>query len=229
MTKMSVAISPFVVERLSRYYLYLTMLGKKNGSWISSKELSGALGLTSSTVRQDISHLEEYNGISKRGYNREELAGNLRSFFGTDKPCRAVIVGAGNFGRALLLHREFHGQGFEISAIFDANPKIVKTKIDKFQVKDVKELENYIAENNIEIGIIAVPSSEAQEVADRLANAHIRGILNLTTSPLQVVEKIALVDSRLIIELFKLSYQIRLDPENSKKCDAVVRGGNNGS
>jgi redox-sensing transcriptional repressor len=229
MTKTAVVISPFVVERLSRYYILLTMLGNKNGAWISSKELSVALGLTSSTVRQDISHLAEYNGISKRGYNRAELAGNLRRFLGTDKPCRAVIVGAGNFGKALLLHREFQGQGFEISAIFDVNPKVVKTRIDRFQVRDMEELRNYISENSIEIGIIAVPAGEAQKVADRLADSGVRGMLNLTTQPLQVPEGIALVDSRLIVELFKLSYQIRLVPENNGGADAKMRGGNNGS
>ncbi|MBN1525897.1 MAG: redox-sensing transcriptional repressor Rex [Spirochaetales bacterium] len=209
MLKANSRVSPFVVERLTKYYMYLRMISSSTtGQWISSKEIAAALELTSSTVRQDISYLSEYKGISKRGYHINDLVSTLEAVIGISTPCSAVIIGAGNFGRALLLHQEFRKQGFVITSIFDANPQLIGTKIDDYTIQCISELSAVIQKQAITVGIVAVPAEAAQDVADKLVTAGVTGILNLSVTMLHVPEYVALVNSRIIIDLMKLSFQI---------------------
>jgi redox-sensing transcriptional repressor len=207
MNEVKQKISPCIMQRLARYYLYIQRLDSQGIEWVSSQEVAAELELTSSTVRQDISHLD-FSGISKRGYEVGKLKRILCGVLGLDRLTPTVIVGAGNFGRALLLHRNFRENGFEIKAIFDKDPKLIGKNIESYYIQDIKNLIEVVREHKAKIGVIAVPSAAAQETADNLARAGITGILNLSTADIQVPRGCVLVNSRILLDFIRLAFYI---------------------
>ncbi|MGQ9663245.1 MAG: winged-helix domain-containing protein [Kiritimatiellia bacterium] len=111
-------IPPAVVGRLTRYLPYLERLRGAGVEWISSQAMAEAFGLTSFTVRQDLTYLDFY-GVARRGYSVEGLLQVLVRLLGANMEWRAAVVGAGNLGRAIAQHEEFLRRGFRICAIFD--------------------------------------------------------------------------------------------------------------
>jgi redox-sensing transcriptional repressor len=207
MPKQTQKIASCVMQRLARYYLCLERLYEQGLEWISSQDLARELDLTSSTVRQDISHLD-FSGISKRGYELVKLKLALHSILGLNRIFATVIVGAGNFGKALLLHDDFRAKGFEIKAIFDNNPKLVGKRIESYYIQSVDELTAVVKKKKIKIGVIAVPAPNAQEAADRLIAAGIKGILNLSTANLQVPQQTVIINSRIILDFIRLAFYL---------------------
>ena len=197
-----------VVQRLTKYLVYAQRLNTEGVEWVLSQEMADALGLTSSTVRQDLSYLE-FSGVSKRGYETAKLELALQKELGADKTANVVIVGIGNLGRALALHGELERRGFMICGVFDADKRIVGKKIGKLVVADMEQLSTVVREGNVDIGMIAVPPSAAQEVADRLADAGVRGILNLTLAHVHAAEHVSVVDVRLVASLQELLHAVR--------------------
>jgi redox-sensing transcriptional repressor len=198
-----------VVRRLTKYLSHAQCLRQAGVEWVSSTELAETLGLTSSTVRQDLSHLDFF-GISKRGYSTVGLETALATTLGADHEIRCVVVGAGNLGRALAQHEEFSQQGFNICGVFDNNPARVGKKVGKLLVQGMAELPTVIGGLVVDVGIIAVPYSAAQHVADRLIVAGVRGLLNLTTAHIIVPKKVSLVDARFLASLRELAYAVKI-------------------
>ena len=106
MTNTTKAVPAPVLKRLTDYYATIQGLRAEGVEWVSSSEVADALGLTSSTVRQDLSHLN-FAGVSKRGYETSGLETALARALGADKIWNMLVVGAGNLGRALALHQAF--------------------------------------------------------------------------------------------------------------------------
>ncbi len=176
--------------------------------WISSLELAEALEVTSSTVRQDLSWLD-ISGTAKRGYRTDDLERTLLTRIGRDRGSNAVIVGAGNLGRALALHGEFARQGFVICGIFDSSRRVVGKKVGKLVVQSIDELPRLIEEKQVDIGVIAVPAKSAQAVADQLVNAGVQGLLNMSCVHVRTVEGVSVVEARMFSSLSLLSYAIK--------------------
>lgn len=197
-----------VIQRLPKYLTHVHELCKADGEWVSSGDLADALGLTSSTVRQDLSHLD-LTGVSKRGYSTRRLETVLRRELGTDRLQRIVIVGAGHLGSALSLHGALKENGFETSGIFDARDDIVGKKVGRFKVRAMSALPSVVRNRGVEFGIIAVPAEGAQRVADQLVLAGVKGLLNLAYVHIRVPKKVALVDARILASLQELSYATR--------------------
>ncbi len=197
-----------VVRRLPRYRTHLQYLKENNKEWVSSKELADAINLSASCVRQDLSHVN-FSGITKRGYEVDGLEKVLTDLLGLNTCRNAVIVGAGNLGRAIALHEDFLRRGFKICGIFDSNPKLLGKKLGHFVVQSKDDLPKMVRKLKIDIGIIAVPASAAQEVASELVAAGVRGLLNLACVHVTPQEDVAIVDSRLVERLQELSYAIR--------------------
>lgn len=197
-----------VIQRLPKYLTHVHELVKESVEWVSSGNLAAALGLTSSTVRQDLSHLD-LTGVSKRGYSTERLETVLRRELGTDRMQRIVIVGAGHLGSALSLHGALKENGFETSGIFDARNDIVGNKVGRFKVRPMSALPSVVRNRGVELGIIAVPADGAQKVADQLVQAGVKGLLNLAYVHIRVPRKVTLVDARILASLQELSYATR--------------------
>ena len=197
-----------VVKRFPKYHALLQRLLQDSVQWVSSQEMAESLGLTSSTVRQDLSHLD-FSGISKRGYSVEGLEKIMGKALGAHHETRIVIVGAGNLGRALALHAEFAAKGFKICGIFDSDSKLSGRRVGDMLVETMGELRDVVRERKVDIGVIAVPAGSAQEVADQLVRSNIRGILNLAHVHLLIPRSVSVVDTRIIASLQELSYAIR--------------------
>ncbi|MEI6167671.1 MAG: redox-sensing transcriptional repressor Rex [bacterium] len=205
-----------VIRRLPKYLMMAKQLHADGVEWVSSDALAEALALTSSTVRQDISHID-FQGISKKGYSTAGLESVLTLTLGADQESVCVVIGAGNLGRALATHEEFARQGFRICEVFDNNPAVIGETIGRFVVRDVSELPSVVEVQKAEIGIVAVPHDAAQSVADRLCKAGIRGVLNLTTAHISVPAGVALVDARIIASLRELAYVLKVNERNDLK------------
>ncbi len=208
-----------VVYRLPQYLARVRELRDSGAEWVSSSELARDLGLTSSTVRQDLSHLQVC-GVSRRGYPTRKLEQLLSRVLGANRVHRVVIVGAGYLGTALALHGGLAEQGFQVCGIFDDDPAIIGDRVGPLRIQPMTELNKSVKEHRIEIGLITVPAAAAQEVADRLIAAGVRGLLNLAYAQVRVPERVALMDARLIANLQQLAYIIRNrngDPVRSRR------------
>src|SRR5690606_23293873 len=127
-----------------------------------------------------------------------------------DRSWNAAIVGAGNIGRALMPYARFRRKGFEIVAVFDRDPAVQGTVIAGHMVRPMSDLPQLVKERNILIGIIAVPAESAQEVADHLIAAGVRGILNFAPVRLDVHDQVSILSVDFSLSLEQLAFQVSL-------------------
>lgn len=197
-----------VVARLTKYLVHIQDARAEGQEWVLSHQLACALGLTSSTVRQDLSYLD-LSGTSKRGYETKRLEWVLFKELGADRVANVVIVGAGNLGRALALHSGFERSGFMICGIFDSSARVIGKRIGHLEVKGMKELLREVRARKADIGMLAVPQWSAQEAADALILAGVRGLLNLTPAHVLAPERVPVVDAKIITSLRELLYRMK--------------------
>ncbi|MBM4149279.1 MAG: redox-sensing transcriptional repressor Rex [Lentisphaerae bacterium] len=195
-------------RRLARYLTFLQELRARGVEWVSSQEIADSLGLTSSTVRQDMSHVD-FSGISKRGYAVPGLERVLMATLGADVTWKCVVVGAGNLGAALARHEEFARRGFAIEGIFDNSPAKIGRKVGNLTVLPLREVPPFVGAHKTDIGVIAVPASAAQEVADMLIASGVKGLLNMALTHVIVPRSVAVMDSRIIVSLMELTHLVK--------------------
>lgn len=197
-------ISMAVIKRLPKYHRYLMDLMKNDVYRISSKELSEKIGFTASQIRQDLNCFGDF-GQQGYGYNVSELYGQICNILGLTKTYKTVIIGAGNIGQAIANYTRFEKIGFQLEAIFDINPKLIGIKIRDIEIKDIDYLENYLKENSINIGVICVPSNNAQKVCDILVKNNVKGIWNFAPVDLIIPEDIKIENVHLSDSLLTLT------------------------
>ena len=176
-----------VISRLSRYKNALYRFKGLGFVKIFSDYLAEAVDLTPSQIRKDFS-LFGLTGNKRGGYMIDELLDKLQNILGKNEAQHVVIVGAGNLGTALSHYRGFSKEGIDIVACFDIDPSKVQRQRD-VPVLPMTELAEFVTQRNIRIGIICVPDIMAQEAADRMIAAGIRGILNFAPIQLRTQEK----------------------------------------
>ena len=169
-------ISRPVMERLPVYLHYLKSLTSKP-EYISSTVIARSLRLGEVQVRKDLG-IVSGAGKPKIGYDTVELIRSLEDFLGYNSTLHAVIVGAGKLGTALYDYEGFREYGVNIMAAFDANPAKCGVTPSGRPILPMDELAVFCRENHVEIGIITVPDSHAQEVCDRMVEAGISAIWN---------------------------------------------------
>lgn len=194
------------VYRLSLYQRALQKLRANRIETVSSAALAKAAGVKPTQLRKDLTYFGQF-GTRGLGYEVESLSERLTEVLGTAKLQPVVLVGAGNLGSALLHYNGFAREGFEITAAFDAHP--VRRRGVDVPVHPMGDLPGFVAEKRIKMAIIAVPAPAAQEVANRLVDAGIQGILNFSPSILQVPDGVVVNHVDLAIELENLSYFIK--------------------
>lgn len=198
-------ISPAVIRRLPKYYRYLGELNKVGINKTSSRELSEMTGFSASQIRQDLNNFGGF-GQQGYGYNVEDLKNQLGKILGLDKIYKTVIAGAGNLGQAIANYKGFQDAGFKVLALFDRNPRVIGLRIRDIEIKDVEQMESFIKENGVEIGIITVPKYSAQEIADIYVRSGIKGIWNFAPADIRVPDEIIVENVHLNESLFALSY-----------------------
>ncbi len=199
-----------VIRRLPKYLTYVKTLRERNAEWTLSRDMACAMGLTDVTVRRDLSHLQDFSGIQKRGYETKTLEKILRKSVGNDGIVKVVVIGAGSLGCSLAINNGLSQYGFEIYAIFDSNSNVVGKKCGQFCVRKLDELKEIVSSSKIDIGIIAVSEENAQNAANTLMAAGVRGVLNLTCTNILVGRGVKLIDASIITDLLELSCMMRM-------------------
>ena len=193
-------ISDAVVKRLPVYRRYLEELIKDDVERISSNELSSLIGFTASQIRQDLNNFGGF-GQQGYGYNIEKLQEELGAILGLRAGRTAILLGAGNLGRALLNNFNFSASGFELLCAFDASPELIGRSFGGYEVRDAKELERYIDELHPDVAVLTIPRGNAPAIARSLVERGIRGLWNFTGEDLHLeglgvpVENVHLSDS----------------------------------
>jgi len=167
------------LRRLPWYLAYVTLLREKNVEYVSSTQISRELKVDASQIAKDLSFLD-IKGKTRIGYEVALLEHKLEEFLGFRKQHRAVIVGAGSLGGALMQDSGLMRYGLEIVAGFDVDPALVGTTLHNLPVFHIDELIERNRSLHAGIGILAVPVEHAQNVADRLIEAGVKAIWNFT-------------------------------------------------
>lgn len=204
----SVGIPVAVIRRLPLYHRFLTDLRKKEVERVSSRELAAKMKITASQLRQDLSWFGSF-GQQGYGYRVDDLLAEVNRILGLDETNSMVLIGAGHLGKALINYEGFQRRGFLLTAIFDHDPRIIGIKINDHVVKDVAELPGFLRDHPTEIGIITVPESVAQEVADLLVKGGVKGIWNFAPVSLRVPEDVCVEHVHIGESLMVLSFKIR--------------------
>ncbi len=201
------------IERLPLYYRCLDKLSTfEDIKVISSKALGGRLGIPSTQVRKDLSYYGEF-GRRGVGYDVQSLKRSVGKILGVNKSWPAILIGAGNLGRALVNYKGFKKMGLEITNVFDADLSKIGNKVGPITVKSIKEIEETVTENEVKLGVMTVPASAAQEVADQLVDAGIKAIWNFAPTRLQVPEDIAVRNEDLAVGIVSLIYHLSWQEE----------------
>jgi redox-sensing transcriptional repressor len=194
-----------VAARLSRYLQVLTQARKMGRETISSQELSDYTHINPTQIRRDLSGFGKF-GKRGVGYNVESLVGEIRKILRTSGQHNIALFGAGNLGQAIASSDIFADHGFEVVAMFDIDPAVVGTKVGKLEVRDFGELEEVVAEQEIVVGVLAVPAAAAQAVADRLVEAGVKIIFNYSEQLLQVPPEVTVHTSSPAVDLLYALY-----------------------
>ncbi len=202
------------VRRLSLYLRQLDAFKRKDRRTVSSKQLGESLGLTDAQVRKDLAYFGQF-GHPGIGYRVDELIGRVRHILGTDRTWNVMLIGAGNLGRALSAYRGFESKGFHLVAVFDTDPAKLTKKLGPFTIQSIDEIPATVQKHGIRLAILAVPADAAQDVADQVIAAGVRGVLNFAPVSLTVPRDVAMTSVDVAVQLEQLSFQVSLGETSS--------------
>ena len=200
-------ISKVIIDRLPLYFRTLRLSLDTGMEIISSDELGQRLGITPEQIRKDLASFGQF-GKKGVGYRIVDLISNIGKILGLDKNWQIAIIGLGHLGWALAHYQKFDSLGFKLGAIFDVDPNKIGQCINGIQVSSLDCLKEVLAEQNIHIGIICVPGNDAQDVADQLVDAGIRGIWNFAPRKIKVPNNVRIINEDLSVKLSNLSFHL---------------------
>ncbi|MCE9561184.1 MAG: redox-sensing transcriptional repressor Rex [Planctomycetes bacterium] len=209
-------LSRAAAHRLS-LYLRCVATWPADGGKVSSGRIAAAVGVSDAQVRRDLAALGHL-GQRGIGYEATELASAIRAALGINRTWRAVLIGVGNLARALLRYQGFRTQGFEIVGLFDTDPGKVGQVVEHLTVEASSTLAERVVALGAELGVLTVPGDVAQGVADTLAAANVRGILNFAPVVLKLPPTVRLVTVDLAIQLEQLAFLVQ-HGDNAKATD----------
>ncbi|MEI2703626.1 MAG: redox-sensing transcriptional repressor Rex [Baekduia sp.] len=194
-----------VAARLARYLQVLTKARKEGKETISSQELSAFTHVNSTQIRRDLSGFGKF-GKRGVGYNIDGLADEIRKILRTAGQHNIALFGAGRLGQAIATSEVFADHGFRIVAIFDPAPEKAGRAIGSLTVRPLDDLAAAVAEEEIVVGVLAVPGPAAQELADRLVDAGVKILFNYTDALLRVPPEVTVHTSSPAVDLLYALY-----------------------
>ena len=194
-----------VAARQSRYLMELTQAKKMGKETISSQELSDYTHINSTQIRRDLSGFGKF-GKRGVGYNIESLVAEIRKILRTTGQHNIALFGAGNLGQAIASSDIFADHGFRIVAIFDADQKLVGSEHGGVPVRPLDDLAEVVREEEVVVGVLAVPAKAAQEVADQLVETGVKIIFNYSEQLLQVPPEVTVHTSSPAVDLLYALY-----------------------
>ena len=171
------SISMSVIRRLPRYYRFLSELNDQNIDKISSTKLAQIMNVTASQVRQD---LNCFGGFGQQGYGVSQLKEEIKNILGLNNDYKAILIGAGNLGKAVAMHMNFEKLGFELIACFDNNEQKVGSKLNGITVKNESELDDFCNKNHIDTAFLCIPRVCVENVLDKLYSHGIKNYWNFS-------------------------------------------------
>ena len=187
-------VSLSVVRRLPRYHRFLGELMQNGIHRISSRELADIMGLTASQIRQDLNCFGGF-GQQGYGYNVETLFHEISRILGLDQKLNAILIGAGNLGRAISTHLEFEARGFRLIGVFDKSPNVVGTTVAGMTVRSMDELGSFCKQEKPIVAVLCIPKDSAQVLADQLVELGIRAFWNFSHYDFTVTHKDVVVEN----------------------------------
>jgi redox-sensing transcriptional repressor len=194
-----------VAARLARYLQVLTQAKREGRETVSSQELSAWTKVNSTQIRRDLSGFGKF-GKRGVGYNVDALLGQIRKILRTAGQHNIALFGAGHLGRAIADSDIFADHGFRVVAIFDADPGKVGRDVGTLKVRDVRDLRQVVEEEDIVVGVLAVPSAAAQALATDLVEAGVKIIFNYSEALLQVPPEVTVHTSSPAVDLLYALY-----------------------
>ncbi|MBQ8539465.1 MAG: redox-sensing transcriptional repressor Rex [Ruminococcus sp.] len=205
---MAKQISMPVIRRLPRYHRFLTELEAQGVERISSNQLATIMRSTASQIRQD---LNCFGGFGQQGYGYPvtQLKEEIGKILGINQSFKAILLGAGNLGKAVATHMNFSRQGFELTAVFDNNEKIIGSMLRGIKIMSDDEIENYVKDNQVDAAFLCLPRSAVKPMIDKLYSLGIKNYWNFSHYDIKndykdvIVENVHMSDS-----LMTLCYRI---------------------
>lgn len=195
------------VTRLSVYSRYLERLDRNGVTTVSSGEIAEGVGVSPAQVRKDLAYFGEF-GTRGVGYNVKDLMRYTLKILGLDQNWNLILVGAGNLGYALCTYNGFNDRGFNIVGVFDDDLTKIGKRINELEVLPLEDMAKVIQEQNVRIGIIAVPPKGAQDVANILVKNGIQAILNFATVAINVPDYVEIRNVDLSVKLEILTFNL---------------------
>lgn len=196
------------IGRLSEYRRTLLNCLAKGKTHIYSHELANLHNITAVQVRRDIM-LIGYSTTLKKGYDVKALIDVISKIIDTEEGLNAAIIGVGNLGKAITTYFNGKRTKLKIAATFDNDPEKANRVIAGVKCYPMSEINKYVNELDIRIGIMTVPPEKATAVAEILVNSGIKGILNYTSTPLNVPSNVHLEEYDMITSLEKVAYFVK--------------------
>lgn len=210
------------LRRLPLYYHYLKSVFEKGREYISCTHIGQDLDLDPPQIRKDLA-FTGIRGLPKVGYQIESLLSSIEGFFGWNNMDEAFLVGVGNLGKALLGYDGFSRYGFKIIAAFDSNPEIVGKKIHGIEVLPLEKLGNLCSRMQVKIGVLTVPESGAQKVAEIMVEGGIRGIWNFAPVALKVPDEVIVQNENIASGLAVLTKKLQTSLQTAKNKQEVAK------
>ncbi|MHB8170134.1 MAG: redox-sensing transcriptional repressor Rex [Thermincolia bacterium] len=197
------------IVRISVYSRFLEQADKRSVITISSSEIAEGVGVSPAQVRKDLAYFGEF-GTRGVGYNVQDLLHHTLKILGLGGEWPVIVVGAGNLGTALVSYRGFRERGFSICGLFDNDLTKIGKKVGDLEVLGLEKMDEIIAQNKVNIGVLAVPAKVAQDVADQMINAGIKAILNFAPKVINASEDIEIRNIDLSVTLEILTFNLGL-------------------
>jgi redox-sensing transcriptional repressor len=195
------------VPRLALYLRKLRELRARGVERVSSKDLAEAIDLNAAQIRKDFSYFGEF-GTRGVGYEVDSLIDVITRSLGLHRTWNVAIIGAGLLGTALARYRGFGEQGFRLVAMFDSSATVIGASYGEGRVRSVAGLEEFCAEERVDIAVVTVPASEAQATIERLVAAGVRAILNFAPVRVHTPDGVLVRQVDLSSELMALSFHL---------------------
>ncbi|RKY39272.1 MAG: redox-sensing transcriptional repressor Rex [Candidatus Omnitrophota bacterium] len=219
MRKEKVYISQETVKRLSLYLRNLRRLEKEGVRVICSDRISELLDVSPAQFRKDLSYFGEF-GKRGVGYEIRRLIEELEDILGVNKQWKIVLIGVGRLGSALLRFEGFSKFNLKIELAFDIDKRKIGKVINGVKIEDVQRLTERVKEEGVKVGLISTPPQVAQEIADRLIEGGIKGIMNFAPVTLKIPEDVFITNVDMACELERVIFF--LNNEGKVKTDSKL-------
>jgi redox-sensing transcriptional repressor len=194
-----------VAARLARYLQVLTQAKKEGKETISSQELSEWTHVNSTQIRRDLSGFGKF-GKRGVGYNVDSLVSQIRKILRTAGQHNIALFGAGHLGRAIASSHIFADHGFTVVAIFDNDPAKIGEQVGNVAIRSVDDLRQAVEDEDIVVGVLAVPGAAAQPLAEKLVEAGVKIIFNYSEALLHVPPEVTVHTSSPAVDLLYALY-----------------------